>query len=837
MKCRNAVRMLSRRCDDDLPEPEFQALQAHLDSCGSCRQQAEEFQNLGDGLRRLLDAVPASSPALRAAAQWRSEKAATRERVGTGPGFRRIVAFGSACLLIAAVGGALVRSRFAAPVNSARISKADGAHSDTPSRIIPVQPSRRHPTTSFVQAHSSEPAVPSTAPERGANTGIEMPAPLATQVPRARPIRQDDLAYVNADTAETAALWRHVPASEMDALAARLQKSVRDGDDFVKVPFPYLASLQDKQAVNTATETYKKEAAIVDARLLHKVTLACKGISFTELCRMLRDETGIAFTANRSVADDNLTVFCTEMPLRDLMRRINRLFGFTWFRDGEEGAYRYELAQDLKSRLLEEEMRNRDRNEALLALDREMQRYRKYLPLAPADARKQAEYADPDEKKLLDTIGGSGWGPIHLYFELSSDELVALQNGQSFSASSAAETGQRLLTSEQRRHALESAGDYKIEVRPTGFTFGNAGSVQAGKPLSDYADMVQVDIGLKLNGQEQGQYTLDGNWGFTLHSPQGFNGGSGVGSKLAVGMSPSIQNPDNETLNAKWKNDPAMRRQVDMEPAAGGMLFPRSNGAASGPRVASGDVLEALHKASGMDVIGDSYLRVYEPTDFAFRQMPLFDVLNKSSDRLHMHWNRQEAWLEFRTTSYFEDRLKEVPRRLLKQWSAHRAAGASSLEDLIEISQLPAAQLGSNYVAEAVRALYGLQEWEWTRSPNIRNHWAFLAGLNATQRKQVQSAEGLPFTRMGPLQPQFVALIFDGMPNKDASLRAIENEPEGNTISVLIPPQPTDPGTPHNDDRDIKFIFNYGTQAIGRFKRTVEPYRSQTNSRKATDRS
>src|SRR5437763_227629 len=74
-----------------------------------------------------------------------------------------------------------------------------------------------------------------------------------------------------------------------------------------------------------------------------------------------------------------------------------------------EGEYRYELVQDLRSQLLEEELRNRDRNASLLALDREMNRYRPYLSLSWPEVQARAKTAPPEQKKILEDLS-LGWG-------------------------------------------------------------------------------------------------------------------------------------------------------------------------------------------------------------------------------------------------------------------------------------------------------------------------------------------------------------------------------------------------------------------------------------------
>src|SRR5437879_1708598 len=129
-------------------------------------------------------------------------------------------------------------------------------------------------------------------------------------------------------------------------------------------------------------------------------------MALSDLCDRLRSETGNQIAAGPTVADEKVTLFCDHLPLREVMRQLSRPFGYTWLRSrqasgvgrwalGDErtdpnaqrptphALYRYELVQDLRSQLLEEELRNRDRNAALLALEREIEKFRPYLDLSP----------------------------------------------------------------------------------------------------------------------------------------------------------------------------------------------------------------------------------------------------------------------------------------------------------------------------------------------------------------------------------------------------------------------------------------------------------------------
>jgi len=91
------------------------------------------------------------------------------------------------------------------------------------------------------------------------------------------------------------------------------------------------------------------EAAIVDPRLFHEVTLAQKATALSDLCDHLRNDTGIQLAAGPSVADEKVTVFCEKLPLREVMRQLSRPFGYTWLRSGKQGDYHSRLFAQPKS--------------------------------------------------------------------------------------------------------------------------------------------------------------------------------------------------------------------------------------------------------------------------------------------------------------------------------------------------------------------------------------------------------------------------------------------------------------------------------------------------------
>jgi hypothetical protein len=232
------------------------------------------------------------------------------------------------------------------------------------------------------------------------------------------------------------------------------------------------------------------------------------------------------------------------------------------------------------------------------------------------------------------------------------------------------------------------------------------------------------------------------------------------GGELASGMSSAVRDPENAGRTARWSRVPELRPRVSLRPAPSRRPVP-AEGAAPGQgaevRVTSADVLEALHRASGLPIVADYYTRLHPVSSVTFENVTIYDALNRLSDamRLRWSWEKDGGWLRFRSASYYDDRLKEVPNRLLARWSAARQRqNWLTLDDLTEIAQLTDVQLDSDTMAEGTRVLFDLQEWDLARSGNFRSHLRFLATLTPEQRRRTMDAAGLPFTALSRTQQQ-----------------------------------------------------------------------------------
>jgi hypothetical protein len=582
-----------------------------------------------------------------------------------------------------------------------------------------------------------------------------------------------------------------LPASAWDAFEERVRRHVRVRDDFVRISFSRIASTSDRQ-IAEAVESYKREAAIVDARLVREVTLQQQATALSDLCDRLRGDTGIRLETGQSVADEKVTIFCEKLPLRDVMRQLSRPFGYTWLRSGKTGEYRYELVQDLRSQLLEEELRNRDRNAALLALEKEIERFRPYLSLSPDEALAKAKTAPAAEKPLLEKLAGVGWGPIQMYFRLSPQQLAALRAGQFVFFSEEPGQGQFLagvpvagwypVPKEIARGVLQCNRTWRIiGNEENGFYGTYAGTGETPDPQSlplTAVPAVRAQMYVNLSQSELGQFTLGGSSGFFTPATPGkarsnlFQGAS----PYAVGRSAGDGSSESGAVNSQLARDPTLRRRVSVQPRPSCNLaasLPQGREEASEkrgevqePKVTIADALESLHHATGLPIVADFYTRLFKPEAVSVRNQSLFDALNTLTQAMRLRWNNEGGWLQFCSTTYYHDRLTEVPNRLLSRWAAaRRQQQMLTLDQVVEIGQLTDDQLDGAEMREGAVQCWGLKEWRLLGDGYLRTQVRYLAEFTPAQRQETMSAAGLPFTRMSLAQQQkFITFALSGQP-------------------------------------------------------------------------
>jgi hypothetical protein len=567
---------------------------------------------------------------------------------------------------------------------------------------------------------------------------------------------------------------------------------------------------------------YASERQIVDARLQRKVSLQFKAVALSQLCQKLSAETGIALSAGRGVTDDNLTIFCTGRPLREVMRQVAELLGFTWERSGEEGAYRYRLVQPLRAQLLEEELRNRDRDAALIALDAQMrERYQSVLGLSPEEAQ-ESKVGEKGEK-----ISGLAWGPAQLYFSLSPEETATLRGGQKlrFGGSPAsapwgdADEGvsvQRSLPEGMEAKILRAQGQTtRVGFNTNGTAwigFGPPASMSGGAAPASVPEARAV-VELQIVRGADGQATLRGGSGVALQLGEFQNFQLGD-TNLATGerRDSPLRNAE---LNAQHKGKAWSKARVSIVPESA-RRYDKTNAVLTG-RATTAELLEAIHKATGRDVIGDHYTRLYDTGSLTVRDMSLFEALGKVGDTALMRWDvekgqEESGFLRLRTPDFYRRRPQEVPARLLSRWSI-ALSPALPLRELLEMARLLSdEQLDSPFIANGAKALYGIMEWELVRSRNLRPVLRFLASLpreSAWQRGEGKDV-ALALDTLDPSsQQRFWSLTFAN--NPPSARRPRTTDLSRALVSVLYQSERPSPDSPP----EFTATFRYGGPSTG----------------------
>jgi hypothetical protein len=191
--------------------------------------------------------------------------------------------------------------------------------------------------------------------------------------------------------------------------------------------------------------------------------------------------------------------------------------------------------------------------------------------------------------------------------------------------------------------------------------------------------------------------------------------------------------------------------------------------------VTTADVLEALHRATGLPIVADFYTRLYDPKHVSAQNQPLHALLDRLGETMRLRWRLEEEttasgagkrWLQIRSATYYHDRLKEVPNRLLTRWAeVRRRHGMLPLDNLVEIARLSDAQLDGEEMRQGAIEWWGIPEWRLLRSRDFHPHVRFLGEFTSEQRQMMMRVGGLPFDKMSLAQQQaFLAHAVKGEP-------------------------------------------------------------------------
>jgi hypothetical protein len=489
-----------------------------------------------------------------------------------------------------------------------------------------------------------------------------------------------------------------------------------------------------------------------DERLTAPLAVAVKDRPLGEVLPELGKELGVPLSAARETADDKITLFIKERPAREVLALIATHFDFQWRR--ERGGYR--LCQDLASRNREQAARDAHDAAEIVLLQQTLESLAALGPVTQAAvmARGKQLRERARSPELSDEEHARIWNEFETWRRAAdpgTGAVVGLLGRLAPHQQAAFWRGQRLRFGTQDRTLPRDLAAAVRRAAPTG---------------QDTAEYAEASISLVLRRAPRregrpGPLSIEGM--LHLHSDRGT---LGSGWRLPAGEI------DRQPRMAEWPEHPSLELPVELPPwgereLPNERLLQALELAPGGTRTL-GDLLEILHRQSGLDFIADSYTPVRinreEYSRLADQRM-LWAVLEAVAGHLDYDWTLEGSLVRCRSAWAPFLRLEEVPQAVIEEFRQGVQTGLLTLADL--------AGLATRLSDPQVAALSSRWGWYFPEgdvlpftpadlypSRGILRWWA---ALTRAQQQALQKSE-LPAAALSPAQQEglFLALFQTG---------------------------------------------------------------------------
>jgi hypothetical protein len=236
------------------------------------------------------------------------------------------------------------------------------------------------------------------------------------------------------------------------------------------------------------------------------------------------------------------------------------------------------------------------------------------------------------------------------------------------------------------------------------------------------------------------------------NSQAGMYFGGGMGSSLSVGVPPvdfrrqTVENTPQR--REELEKDPVVGVKLPFKPEAKPQVDPFGPG--SGTRWRLVDLLPDLARTYDVQILADAYSTGSSLGTIAMTPAPtaLFTLLDRYTQFSH-RWDRRGRLIRLRSRTWFLDRPREIPLRLVREWtSLQEQQGGLSFDDYVKMATtLTDTQLnGLTGISEELRNL-NLYE-----VPRARHALRLYATFNPAQRQQLWQGGVLTVAQMTPVQ-------------------------------------------------------------------------------------
>lgn len=437
--------------------------------------------------------------------------------------------------------------------------------------------------------------------------------------------------------------------------------------------------------------------------VLRTISALSNPVSYTEtkislggLVSKIAADTGVSLVAARAVADEPVAVVVRELPASQVLEEVADLLGYSWRRTSHEGAGRYEIYQDLASKVREEALRQAALAEVEQRLRQELTALVEAASLPEErflELRRTAEQAGPKIEQMPKQRRQLLRATLPLYSPvqraivrflggLSPQHWAALRERGTLAFFTEAQTGELSLPIETARilNAFRPSMDSRmrriINENDAAGKDWLAKELQRDDTLWTTAARYRVVLRLQTGSRP---YRTGGSLSLNIRAlpvhgkvPPGdayFVGDAGCGLTISAGSGTTNEDvePTPEQLTLMEK-DPVLSKKRVFSPKA------KSRPSPGWPEGATlwrwPELLPELALTYGVHFIADSYWNAPSiPVGrFSTREpTALFSLIRRLSSS-HYHWDRRQRLIRLRSRTWFLDRPREIPLRLVLRW-------------------------------------------------------------------------------------------------------------------------------------------------------------------------
>jgi hypothetical protein len=528
------------------------------------------------------------------------------------------------------------------------------------------------------------------------------------------------------------------------------------------------------------------------------VTHTATKVPLGELVQHVAAETGVPLAAAAEVADEPVAVVVNGLPARELLEQLAELLDYTWSRRRRQGAWHYEIYQDLASKQRQAVLLQAALGDVERHLRRELARYLEIAALPPEETRRFVDVERKRRQELLD-LSVEEWvrlldspeererlarwrialqlsspdqrALVSLLGSLSPPQWALLREGQPLTLSTHPRPGELPLPAEIAR----TLRDARPPLSPPRRRFGlpvptpEEERLQQAQALQEaWATAIGYRVTIRLDGERWrtlGSLSLKAAAAPLLHKPPLPTSvlESSISRSLSLSASSGdlphpmqeMEIPGRDTALA---NDPVVGVRKPFEPGAKPRVDPLGTG--QGLRWRLYDLLPGLARTYGVHVISDAYSHTASTISVppsASEATALFTLLDRLAGRGY-RWDHRGTLIRLRSRRWFLERPREVPLRFVRRWQAISSRrGALPMEAYLEMATaLSDAQLEglSSLIAEA-----GLPN-EVSGVYEARHALRLYASLDRAQQQALWRGRQLPVAKMSsPQRDRFAAAL------------------------------------------------------------------------------